>query len=197
MAQCNVGVMYHKGQGVAQDFTKAREWWELAAAQGYSMAQCNLGHMHRDGQGGPQDFTRARELYELAAAQGYAKAMVGIGALFTNGQGVEQDLNEAMRWLLKAKAHGKDVSQQMAAVMEVRKGQNAQSQQTSIPGPAPGAEVEVTGLVNRPELNGVRGRVVQSIPGNGRWVVELNDGYGKVKLKGTSLRVTGARGRGE
>ena len=153
------------------------------------MARNNLGCMHRDGVGGPQDFTRARELFELAAAQGNAKAMACIGCLFANGQGVEQDLNEAMRWLLKAKAHGKDVSQFVAWVMEERKRQTAQSHETRIPGPAPGAEVEVTGLVNRPELNGVRGRVVRYIPGKNRWLVKLNDGHGKATVKAENMRI--------
>merc|ERR1712070_1032971 len=98
-------------------------------------------------------------------------------------KGVEQDLNEAMRWYLKAKAHGEDVSRLVALVTKKRKLQNALSQETRIPGPAPGAEVEVTGLVNRPELNGVRGRVVRHIPGNDRWLVKLNDGHGKASLK--------------
>ena len=117
-------------------------------------------------------------------------AMVDIGCLFANGEGVEQDLNEAMRWFLKAQAHGNDVSQQVKLVMELRKMQNVQSRETSIPGPAPGAEVEVTGLVNRPELNGVRGRVVRHIPGKDRWLVKLNDGHGKASLlKAANLRV--------
>ena len=145
--------------------------------------------MHADGEGGPQDFTRARELFELAAAQGDARAMVDIGALFATGQGVEQDLNEAMRWLLKAKAHGEDVSQNLAMLMKERKMQNAQSHETRIPGPAPGAEVEVTGLVNRPELNGVRGRVVRHIPGKDRWLVKLNDGHGKATVKAENMRI--------
>ena len=136
-------------------------WNEKAAAQGDAKAQYNLGVMHRDGQGGPQDFTRTRELYELAAPQGYAGAMVGIGLMYMAAQGVEQDLNEAMRWLLKAKAHGAAVSEQMAVVMEARKLQNAQSHETRIPGPAPGAEVEVTGLVNR-ESTGAERRERQS-----------------------------------
>ena len=50
--------------------------------------------------------------------------------------------------------------------------------------------MEVTGLVNRPELNGVRGRVVRYIPGKERWEVRLNDGHGKVSLlKPANLRV--------
>ena len=112
-----------------------------------------------------------------------------LGVMYLNGDGVDQELNEAMRWFLKAEAHGRDVSQYVAAVMEERKRQNEQSHETMIPGPAPGAEVEVTGLVNRPELNGVRGRVVRHIPGKDRWLVKLNDGHGKASLKAENMRV--------
>ena len=135
-----------------------------------------------------QDFTKAREWFELAAAQAYAMAMIGIGVLYLYGHGVEQDLNEAMRWFLKAKAHGADVSQLIAMVMGERKRQNAQSHEIRAPGPAPGAEVEVTGLVNRPELNGVRGRVVRHIPSKDRWLVKLNDGHGEASLKAENMR---------
>ena len=116
--------------------------------------------------------------------------MNGMGILYATGQGVKQDLNEAMRWILKAKAHGLDANLQVAVVMHTRKMQNAQSHETRIPGPAPGAEVEVTGLVNRPELNGVSGVVVRYIPGKDRWEVNLNDGHGKASLlKAANLRV--------
>ena len=72
--------------------------------------------------------------------------------------------------------------------MELRKWKNAQSQETRIPGPAPGAEVKVTGLVNRPELNGERGRVVRHIPSKDRWLVELNDGHREANMKAENLR---------
>ena len=45
-AQFNLGLMYRDGKGVAQDFTKARKWFELAAAQGDAEAQCSLGVMY-------------------------------------------------------------------------------------------------------------------------------------------------------
>jgi len=77
--------------------------------------------------------------------------------------------------------------------MELLKMQKELSHETRISGPAPGAEVEVTGLVNRPELNGVRGRVVRHIPGKDRWEVELSDGHGKVNhnatLKAENMRL--------
>ena len=98
-------------------------------------------------------------------------------------------MNEAMRWLLKAKTHGLDVSQKMECVMELQKRQNAQSHETRIPGPAPGAEVEVTGLLHRPELIGVRGRVVRFLYARDRWEVDLNDGHGLVALRAVNLRL--------
>ena len=34
-----MGAFYHHGQGVAQDFTAAREWYEKAAQQGHGAAK--------------------------------------------------------------------------------------------------------------------------------------------------------------
>ena len=48
---------------------------------------------------------------------------------------------------------------------------------------SPGEEIEVNGLIKRPELNGVRGKVLRHIPAKGRWEVELSDGHGVVALK--------------
>ena len=50
-------------------------------------------------------------------------------------------------------------------------------------------EVEVTGLVTRPELNGVRGKVVRHISDKDRWEVVLNNGYGIAALKTVNLHV--------
>ena len=61
--------MYRDGQGVAQDYAKAREWWEKAAAQGDVDAQYNLGFMYYDGRGGVRNYAKAREWFEKVAAQ--------------------------------------------------------------------------------------------------------------------------------
>ena len=47
--------MYANGQGVPQDYGKARQWYEKAAAQGLAAAQGNLGVMYANGHGVPQD----------------------------------------------------------------------------------------------------------------------------------------------
>ena len=33
-AQFNLGMMYYKGQGLSQDYTRANMWWNIAASQG-------------------------------------------------------------------------------------------------------------------------------------------------------------------
>ncbi len=48
---------------------KAREWFEKAAAQGYSKALANLAYMLGSGLGGEQDLSRAATLYRQAREQ--------------------------------------------------------------------------------------------------------------------------------
>ena len=61
--------MYSAGRGGAQDYAKAREWWEKAAAQGNADAQYNLGVVYENGKGVTKDLFKAREWYEQVAAQ--------------------------------------------------------------------------------------------------------------------------------
>ena len=72
----NQGNRYYFGQGVAQDYSKAREWYEKAA-QGSTDAMLNLGALYANGWGVAQDYAKARELYEKAAGQGSTNATIG------------------------------------------------------------------------------------------------------------------------
>ena len=67
-AQFNLGVMYAKGQGVAQDYAQAVSWYRKAADQGNAGAQFNLGFMYAKGQGVAQDAMIAYALYNLSAS---------------------------------------------------------------------------------------------------------------------------------
>jgi TPR repeat protein len=69
-AQFNLGVMYAKGQGVAQDYAEAATWYRKAAEQGYAPAQCKLGTMYSQGHGVTQDYAEAMKWYRKAAEQG-------------------------------------------------------------------------------------------------------------------------------
>jgi uncharacterized protein len=66
-AQVHLGLLYHQAQGVPQDYTKARQWYEKAAGQGDAQSQVNLGWLYFYGQGVPQDEVRAYMWYSLAA----------------------------------------------------------------------------------------------------------------------------------
>jgi TPR repeat protein len=55
--------LYANGQGVRQDYVKAREWYEQAAAQGNASAQRNLGLLYANGLGVRQSWHQAVEYY--------------------------------------------------------------------------------------------------------------------------------------
>ena len=110
----NLGLFYENGQGVAQDYAKAREWYEKAAAKDDAQAMATLGWLYANGQGVAQDYAKAREWYEKAAAKDDAQAMATLGWLYANGQGVAQDYAKAREWYEKAAA--KDNAQAMATL---------------------------------------------------------------------------------
>ncbi len=68
-AQGNLGLMYGKGQGVAQDYGEALKWYRRAAEQGIAAAQNNLGVMYKYGEGVVQDYVQAYMWFSLAASR--------------------------------------------------------------------------------------------------------------------------------
>lgn len=101
-AQNRLGQLYFSGQGVPQDYTIARRWYEKAATQGNAWSKNQLGQLSADGLGVPQDYKKAREWWEQAAAQGIAQAQYNLGQLYANGRGVPQDYTIARGWYEKA-----------------------------------------------------------------------------------------------
>ncbi len=73
-SQYNLGRLYANGQGVPQDYAKARQWYEKAAAQGNAGAQKYLGLLYGIGQGVPLDYVQAHMWWNLAAGNGYEAA---------------------------------------------------------------------------------------------------------------------------
>jgi hypothetical protein len=74
IAQYNLGLMYYRGNGVAQDYAEAARWYFLAAEQGNANAQFNLGGMYYQGWGVPQNDADAYKWFILAAEQGNKSA---------------------------------------------------------------------------------------------------------------------------
>jgi curved DNA-binding protein CbpA len=73
-AQFNLGVMYDRGQHVAQDYAQAVFWYQKAAEQGNANAQYNLALKYQMGQGIAKDDNQAAYWYRKAAEEAAAKA---------------------------------------------------------------------------------------------------------------------------
>jgi TPR repeat protein len=69
-AEFNLGLLYYDGNGVAQDFTVAAQWFERSADQGYTKAQYNLGEMYAVGKGIRRDYVQAYKWLSVCAASG-------------------------------------------------------------------------------------------------------------------------------
>ena len=116
-AQYNLGVMYHNGEGVPQDYTETMKWYRRAGEQGIAVAHYNLGVMYHEGEGVPQDRTEAAKWFRKAAEQGNARAQYNLGVMYRKGEGVPQDNTETMKWYRKAAEQGIADAQYFLGVM--------------------------------------------------------------------------------
>jgi TPR repeat protein len=73
-AMFNLAVLYEKGWGVAQDYGKAREWYQKVADAGNADAMYNLGLLYQNGWGVAQDDAKAREWFQRGADAGNVSA---------------------------------------------------------------------------------------------------------------------------
>jgi len=128
----NLAIAYATGLwGVAQDYDKAREWHEKAAAKGNAKAMVSLGYLYKNGQSVARDPTKAREWFEKAAAlgsadakshleqerelyekaekdadKGDANAMADVAVFYMMGTNVARDYGKAREWFAKAADKG-------------------------------------------------------------------------------------------
>ena len=102
VAQYKLGLMYHDGEGVPEDYAEAFKWFRKAAEQRYAKAQYSLGEMYYKGRGVTQDTAEAFKWTRKAAEQGHALAQVSLGASYSFGQGVPKDDVAAYAWLSQA-----------------------------------------------------------------------------------------------
>lgn len=109
-AQASLGMMYLKGQGVAQDDAQAVAWLHKAADNGHAGAQNNLGLMYEDGQGVPRDDAQAAIWLRKSADHGYADARVNLGSMYEKGVGVSQDSMQAHMWFSLAYYNATDAA---------------------------------------------------------------------------------------
>jgi TPR repeat protein len=66
--------MHYRGTEVAQNYTEAARFFQMAADRGVAVTQNNLGHMYLYGHGVAQNNTEATEWLDKAAGQGNPEA---------------------------------------------------------------------------------------------------------------------------
>ena len=120
-AQWRLGMAYVLGRlGEAQDYGKARSYFESAAASGYSRAMTDLGSMSASGEGVPRDFAKAKTLYEQAAAAGDERAFRELAVMYFQGEGVPVDLVAARAFYLRGLQAGMADDPQLKQLIEAR-----------------------------------------------------------------------------
>jgi TPR repeat protein len=115
-AEYNLGLMYRKGEGVAQSDAEAAYWYRRAAVQGHAEAQQRLADLYSLGCGMPRSYVMAAEWYRRAAEQGNAEAQFQLGHLYDTGLGVDFDYTEYRHWTRQAALQG-----HQEAVQEVKR----------------------------------------------------------------------------
>ena len=106
LAQSFLGVMYHNGQGVSQDYKTAVKWYRLSAEQGLDVAQFELSRMYAEGKGVIQDYNTAIKWATYAAEQGFPGAHYFLAMSYEQGHGVVQDRVSAYMWANIAASNG-------------------------------------------------------------------------------------------
>ena len=97
-----LGFRYETGDGVDQDYARARTLYEEAAAAGVADAIYRLGKLHQDGLGVGSDPAYARDLYEVAALAGVPLAQYNLGIMLVSARGGRRDYVEGLAWLIVA-----------------------------------------------------------------------------------------------
>jgi TPR repeat protein len=105
-AQAILGRIYLDGDGVPQDYVKARHWLEKASAVEDSSALHNLALIYDRGNGVAVDKRKAVSLYERAAAKRNPQALNNLGQAYRHGEGVPRNLEKSVSYFEQADALG-------------------------------------------------------------------------------------------
>ncbi|MBM89109.1 MAG: hypothetical protein CMQ41_12110 [Gammaproteobacteria bacterium] len=101
-AQNNVGHMYEKGQGVAQNYSVAMQWYRRAAESELAEAQLNIGLLYYYGYGVATNHREAVSWFRLAAENELPEAEYMLALSYEQGTGISLDYREARRLFLKS-----------------------------------------------------------------------------------------------
>ncbi|WP_369463665.1 tetratricopeptide repeat protein [Citrobacter braakii] len=92
-AQYNLGKMYYTGEGLPQNFQKAKILWEESSKKGSAQSLNGLGLLYYAGEGVQEKNVKlAKELFHKAAQLGEFKALLNMKIMFENNFAKYNDL---------------------------------------------------------------------------------------------------------
>lgn len=100
-AQYDLGMKYYRGELFAKNLTKARKWFEKAAAQEHLKSMFQLALMLQKGEGGSRDPKRAVHFLTVASENGLGEAQHALAIIYLK-QGNAKNIDSAIFWLRKA-----------------------------------------------------------------------------------------------
>lgn len=101
-AMIRLGRMYHRGEGVRQDFRQALILYRQAAGKKDPEGMFLTGCMYYNGEGVAPDYPEAYRWFRQAAENGNVLAMQYLAIMFKEGIGVPKSNIEAAKWRRKA-----------------------------------------------------------------------------------------------
>lgn len=103
-----------------ENYQRALEHWERAAALEHAEAEFRLGAMYDEGKGVERDPRRALEWYRRAAEHGSEQAQFNLGQMYASGRGVEKDEARAAHWYGLAAERGNPHAQYTLGLMHAK-----------------------------------------------------------------------------
>ncbi|KAL7926794.1 ubiquitin-protein ligase [Trichoderma austrokoningii] len=100
-----LGKMYLRGDGVPQNFDRAKVWFDRGSSQADALSRYGLGLMYLHGHGVKENIAKAVELFKVSADHDYAPAQVQMGQLYLD-QGGQEDVRIANNYFELAARYG-------------------------------------------------------------------------------------------
>lgn len=94
-AACNIGSLYYTGRCGEQSYSKALEYYTIAADGGCRQAQENLGYCYYYGRNTEVDYEKAFHYFALGAFDGHIRSLYKIGDMYRKGLYVKKNESEA------------------------------------------------------------------------------------------------------
>lgn len=108
-AQHNLGVEFHRGVEIAQDFGKAATMWRRSSEGGIVESFNNLGYLAYYGKGIQQDYSEGIRLWRTAAEKGFPESQVHIAEAYSDGRYLKRDYPEAYAWAKTGKHYARQM----------------------------------------------------------------------------------------